>query len=103
MAEHPIDARRRTEWERIRAGGLGRFLLVRGLVLRGLPMALAVVLLLRLFEAAPEGEAWRDPAFLVRFGVAVLLFSIGGVLSAYARWRALERRFERRATSPTGG
>ena len=103
MAEHPLDAKRRREWDRIRVGGLARFLVVRGLLLRGLPMALAVALLLDLLNVATPGGGWREPGFLARLGVAALLFSMGGMLSAYARWRALDARFGEAARNRTGG
>jgi hypothetical protein len=94
MAEHPIEIRRRAEWERIRATGLPTFLLVRGVLLRGIPMALAVMLLLVVLQGDSFDRATLlDPAFLARLGVATLLFSLGGMLSAYARWRALDARF----------
>jgi hypothetical protein len=94
MAESAIEAKRRAEWERLRAGGLRRFLVVRGVLWRGLPMAVLVAVLLATMRD-PRGAApiWRDPGFLVRFALAVLFFSVGGMLSAYARWRALETRF----------
>ena len=102
MAEHPLEAKRRGEWERTRAGGLARFLLVRGLLWRGLPMALAVVLLLDLLQVAPRGGGWCDPAFLARFAAAAVLFSLGGMLSAYARWHALDARFGEATRSHPG-
>jgi hypothetical protein len=92
MAEHPIEAKRRAG-ERMRAGGLARHLVLRGVLLRGIPMGIAVVLLLDLLQGAPAGASWREPAFLARFVLAVALFSLGGMLSAYARWRALDTRF----------
>jgi hypothetical protein len=95
MPEHPIEASRRREWQRMRARGLPRQLVVRGVLLRGIPMAVAVVLLLELLREGDGGlgARLRDPAFLVRFVVATALFSLGGIVSSYARWRALERRF----------
>jgi hypothetical protein len=95
MAEHPMAASRRREWERMRSRGLARHLVLRGVLLRGIPMALAVVLLLALLGEGDRGLAdeLRDPGFWARFVVATALFSLGGIVSSYARWRALERRF----------
>jgi hypothetical protein len=55
----------------------------------------AVVLLLELVRERDGGLAanLRDPAFWVRFVVATALFSLGGIVSSYARWRSLERHF----------
>ncbi len=93
MAEHPIEAKRRAEWERLRSGGLWPFAIRRGL-LRGIPMGLGIILLLELLRGRDVGfGTFRDPAMLGRFVVAVLLFSVGGMLSAYGRWRALDLRF----------
>jgi hypothetical protein len=93
MREGPTEARRR-EWQRIRARGLPAFLLVRGVLYRGIPMAIAVVLLLGLVKGDGSVAAMlRDPGFVGRLIVATALFSLGGIVSAYARWRALDTRF----------
>ena len=93
MRESPIDARRR-EWERIRKQGRPAFLLVRGVLYRGIPMAIAVVVLLGLVQGDGSfASMLRDPGFLLRLLVATALFSVGGIVSAYARWRALEAQF----------
>lgn len=93
MAEHPIAARQRQEWERIRRTGVWPFAIRRGL-LRGVPMGLVIIAILQLVEGHPLGFAsLRDPEILVRFLVAVVLFSLGGVVSSYARWRSLDLRY----------
>lgn len=93
MAEHPIEAERRAEWEAIRRGGVWPFAIRRGL-LRGIPMGLGIILLLQVLQGQGLSfEMLRDPGVLGRFVVAVLLFSVGGMLSAYGRWRALDLRF----------
>jgi hypothetical protein len=93
MAEHPIEAKRRAEWEKLRRGGLWPFAIRRGL-LRGIPMGLGIILLLELLQGREIGSSTlRDPGVLGRFVVAVLLFSLAGVLSAYGRWRALDLRY----------
>lgn len=85
---------RRAEWERIRAGGLRRYVLVRGILVRGVPMAIAVMLLLVGLSGQPVStETFASLDFLWRLALAVVLFSLGGMLSAYARWRALDLRF----------
>ena len=93
MAEHPIEAKRREEWEHLRRHGVWPYALRRGL-LRGLPMGLGIILLLELFQGKELGFSMlRDPATLGRFVVAVLLFSVGGIIQAYGRWRALDLRY----------
>lgn len=93
MAEHPIAARRRAEWERIRRGGVWPYAIRRGL-LRGVPMGLGIVLLLEILQGRPlDAGLLREPALLGRFVLAVVLFSLGGMISTYARWRALDLRF----------
>jgi hypothetical protein len=93
MAEHPIAARQREEWERIRRTGLWPYAIRRGL-LRGIPMALVIIAILEMAQGHPLGfAALRSPDVLLRFAVAVVLFSLGGVVSAYARWRSLDLRY----------
>jgi hypothetical protein len=52
-----------------------------------------IVLLLELLQGHPLDGMLRDGALLGRLALAVVLFSIGGVVSTYARWRALDLRF----------
>ena len=93
MAEHPIESKHRAEWEKLRNGGLWPFAIRRGLM-RGIPMGLGIILLLEVLQGRELGfSSLRDPAMLGRFVVAVLLFSVAGVVSAYGRWRALDLRF----------
>jgi len=83
----------RAEWEQIRQQGLRRYMLKRGL-LRGLPMAIAIILLLELLQGrAIDRELLLDRSFEWRLWVAAALFSLGGALSAFARWRALDALF----------
>jgi hypothetical protein len=97
VAEHPIAARQRQEWERIRRTGVWPFAIRRGL-LRGVLLGVVVIAILELSAGHPIGFAsLRDPAVLLRFAVAVALFSVGGVVSSYARWRSLDLRFGARA------
>ena len=93
MAEHPIAARRREEWQRIQRVGLWPYAIRRGL-LRGVPMGLGIILRLELLQGRPlDASLLRDAGLLARFALAVVLFSLGGMLSAYARWRALDLSF----------
>jgi hypothetical protein len=93
MPEHPIEAPRRAEWERIRRTGIWPYAIQRGL-LRGIPLGIVIILLLELAQGRSLGaELFRDPAVLGRFALAIVLFSLGGVVSTYARWRALDLRF----------
>lgn len=93
MAEHPIAAARRAEWERIARMGVWPYAIRRGL-LRGIPMGLGIILLLELIQGRPlDASLLRDGGLLARFVLAVALFSLGGVFSGYARWRALDLRF----------
>jgi hypothetical protein len=82
MAEHPIAARRREEWERIARIGVWPYAIRRGL-LRGVPMGLGIILLLELLQGRPlDASLLRDAGLLSRFALAVVLFSLGGMLSA---------------------
>jgi hypothetical protein len=93
MPEHSIEAPRRAEWERIRRTGVWPYAIQRGL-LRGIPMGLLIIVLLEVIQGRPFGLAmFRDPEVLGRLALAVVLFSLGGVVSTYARWRALDTRF----------
>lgn len=93
MSEHPWEAQRRAEWERIRRTGVWPYAIRRGLA-RGIPMGLVIIVLLELIQGRTLGvELFRDPVVLGRIALAVALFSLGGIVSTYARWRALDLRF----------
>lgn len=93
MPEHPIEARRRAEWERIRRTGVWPHAIRRGLM-RGIPTGLLIIVVLELLSGRPlDASRVRDGELLGRFALAVLLFSLGGIVSTYARWRALDLRF----------
>lgn len=68
------------------------YLLSRG-VLRGLPMAAAVIALVELLSGAGL-ERLRQPDLYLRLLVAGSLFSVGGAVSAWARWKGMEARYE---------
>lgn len=85
----------REEWPRIRAAGRTRYLLLWGVLGRGIPMALVVMLVFLLLEGKPlHAGLLRDGGEWLRFFAAAGLFSVGGVVSSYARWRAMEQRFD---------
>lgn len=93
MAEHPLESRRRAEWERIQRTGVWVHAIRRGL-LRGIPTGLLIIVVLELLSGRPlDASRLRDGELLGRFALAVALFSLGGVVSTYARWRALDLRF----------
>ncbi len=84
----------RAEWERIRARGRARFLLWNGVMARGVPMAIATVLLIQAFQGELGMGMLVSRGFHARLLGALLLFSAGGALSAFARWKSLELRFQ---------
>ena len=86
----------RAEWEEIKAGGRTRFLLLFGVIGRGIPMA-ALFLIVFLYLEGRDFDAslLRDGGVWLRLVAASVLFSLGGVASSYARWRAMELRFEK--------
>ena len=85
----------REEWEQIKAGGRARFLVLFGVLGRGIPMALVFLIVFLYLEGrAFDASLLRDGGTWLRFLLASLLFSLGGVASSYARWRAMELRFE---------
>ena len=93
MPEHPIESRRREEWQRIQRTGVWPHAIRRGLM-RGIPMGLLIIVALELLSGRPlDASRLRDGELLGRFALAVVLFSLGGVVSTYARWRALVLRF----------
>ena len=82
------------DWAKIRARGKGRYLLIYGVTLRGIPMGLVVALLIELWD--PSGampDALLAPHFLWRLLLALAVFSASGCLSSLANWRVHERRF----------
>ena len=85
---HPRD-----EWDRIRARGLRRFVVI-GALRRGIPMAIGVVLLLEILQGNTlTRERLTSPEFAERVLVCLLVFVAGGALSAFARWKSHEALF----------
>lgn len=86
------------EWEQIKAGGRTRYLLLFGVVGRGVPMAAVFLIVFLYLEGrAFDASLLRDGTVWLRFLLPAALFSLGGVASSYARWRAMELRFEKDA------
>ena len=80
----------RDEWRRIQAQGMRRFL-VQGALRRAIPMTILALVLLELFEGgAFTRERLASAAFLERLVLALAVFSAGGAISAYARWRSFQ-------------
>ena len=83
----------RTEWQRIQALGLPRFMAI-GALRNGLFMTVVVTFLLELFAGTTlTRERLASHEFLLRTGLCLLLFGLSGALSSYARWRSHEALF----------
>ncbi len=84
----------REEWERIRAGGRTRYMLLWGVCGRGIPIALVLMVIFLALEGRSfDAELLRDTSLWIRFVLAAALFSVGGVVSSYNRWRQMEQRY----------
>lgn len=81
------------DWEKIRARGKVRFVLLSGVVGRGLPMGLVIVLAIELLTGEPIPQSLVSWRFVLRTLLAVALFSVSGCISAAAAWRLAEKRF----------
>ena len=81
------------EWEKVEAGGRGRYLLRYGVIGRGLPMGFVVALVIEAALGHPLPGALREPSFLRNLLLAVGVFSASGCGLALANWRAHQRRF----------
>lgn len=86
---------RRDQWQRIKAGGLPRFVLV-GALRRAIPMTIAVIVLLEMFEGGTfTRERITSAAFLGRIALVLGVFLAGGALSSFARWKSHEALYGR--------
>lgn len=81
----------------MRERGEPRFLLMRGVLGRGLPMGVLLAVALELYVGSPFPEAFSTAAFWGRLALCVGVFSASGCVSAHAQWRLLERRFDESA------
>ncbi len=84
----------RAQWQRMRSEGLARFVFWNGVVARGVPMALVTMLLLQLLQDELSAAGLGSPKFLGRLLLALLVFGVGGALSAFARWKSMESRYQ---------
>ena len=90
---------RSEDWQKVRASGKARFVLVSGLA-RGIPMGLAVMLVIELFTGGPFPESLATWRFVWRALFAVAIFTASGAVSAAVNWGIHERRFEGGRTRP---
>jgi hypothetical protein len=89
----------RDEWERVRAGGRTRYLVLTGVVRRGLPMGVVVALAVEVLTGRPVPDSLASARFVFMVFAGITLFSLSGCIRAAAQWRLAERRFERRGPS----
>lgn len=80
------------DWYRVRAAGKARFVLLSGIA-RGIPMGLAVMILIELFAGGPFPESLASWRFAWRALLAVAIFTASGCVSAALSWGVFERRF----------
>ncbi len=83
----------RTEWDRIQERGKNWFLFSRGVLGRGLPMALVCALGIEIYLGGELPRALLESAFLGRLALALGVFSVGGVLNAQMQWKLNHKRF----------
>lgn len=89
----PCVIRSREEWERIRAQGRARFVVMTGIVARGIPMGIVVALAIEILTGEPIPDSLWSARFGWRLLLAMAVFSASGSLSAFMNWRLYERRF----------
>lgn len=70
------------EWQQVRAKGLLRYVLVRGVLAYGLPMFLAMTFVVN-----------RDKLSGNSIGLSVLAWALGGALFGVLTWHVQERKF----------
>lgn len=81
------------EWARYHARGRHNFILRYGIFARGIPMALVVAIGIELYLGNSFPAAFRDPSFLGRLLLSLVVFSISGSFRAIMLWNLYERRF----------
>lgn len=90
---------RQDQWEKIKAGGLPRFVLA-GALRRAVPMTIVVLVLLEIVEGGTfTRERLASAAFLGRFALVFGVFLAGGALSSFARWKSHEALYGRDAST----
>lgn len=75
----------RHHWESIRRGGRRRYILLRGVLGWGWPVALLSTIISQVIWSAPG-------PFVGRLGLALLVFSFGGIAFGAFMWARGERR-----------
>ena len=83
----------REEWDRVRARGRTRYLVLVGVVRRGLPMGVLVAFAVEVLTGRPVPDSLLSPRFVLTVLAGVALFSLSGCIRAAAQWRLAERRF----------
>ena len=83
----------RAEWDRIQERGKNWFLFSRGVLGRGLPMALVCAVGIELYLGGELPRALGEAPFLGRLALALGVFSVGGVLNAQMQWKLNQKRF----------
>jgi len=73
-------------WERIRAQGMARYILVQGLIHYGLPLFVLMTFVVH-----------REHLSVAFVGVSALLWAIGGALFGWVMWHVRERMYRRLA------
>jgi predicted lysophospholipase L1 biosynthesis ABC-type transport system permease subunit len=73
-------------WERVRAGGLARYILVHGILLYGLPLFALMTFVVH-----------RERLSLAFVLASALLWAIGGALFGWVMWHLRERMYRRLA------
>ena len=81
------------EWDLIRQRGKPRFLFTRGVLGRGIPMALVCALGVEIYLGGELPDALLEAPFLGRLALGLAIFSLGGVLNAQMQWKLHEKRF----------
>lgn len=83
----------REQWDRVRARGRTRYLVLRGFVRRGLPMGVVVALAVEVLTGRPVPDSLLSARFVLTVLAGVALFSLSGCIRAATEWRLAERRF----------
>ena len=86
-------ARSEREWRQIRERGRPWFLFSRGVLGRGLPMAIVCALAIEVYLGGRLPDALISVRFLGRLTLALAVFSVGGLLNAQMQWKLHERHF----------
>lgn len=86
----------------MRERGEARFVLLRGVLGRGLPMGVLLAVAIELYLGGTLPESLGRAGFWGRLLLCVGVFSASGSLSAHAQWRLLERRFRERGSGERG-